>query len=133
MREDTSPETPFAKSNSDPPPPPDRWKGPDGRGAHEMNDPLFGSTSAGGARFDWAFGSGRVRTYHASGPIAAVLAIIVFIAIGALISLFFLFALGLGTALALGTGAAAALGLGANMFRRRLTSASRNELGPGNG
>jgi len=60
-----------------------------------------------------------------------VLTILVLLAIGALISVFFVFAIGIGTALALGAGAAGALGLGANMLRRRLPSGSHRELGPG--
>jgi hypothetical protein len=85
----------------------------------------------GGARFDWAVGSGKVRTFQASGPAGLALAIVVFIVIGAIIAAFFVFAIGVGTALALGAGVAAALGLGANTFRRRLTGARHGELGPG--
>jgi len=128
MREDTRPETPYAKGNSDAPPALDRWQRPTGR--DPARDALFGM-SGGGARLDWGFGGGKVRTFHASGPAAVVLAIVVLLAIGALISLFFVFAVGIGTALALGAGAAGALGLGANMLRRRLPSGSHRELRPG--
>jgi hypothetical protein len=129
FHEDTSPETPLAKSNSDPPPPPDGWQAPrgDAKGAHGA---LFGGMYGGGARFDWATGSGKVHTFQATGPAGVALAIFVFLVIGALISAFFLFAVGLGTAMALGAGAVAALGLGANAVRKRLTS-TRGELGPG--
>ena len=131
VREDTSPETPLAKSNSDPPPPPDGWQSPpgDAKGAH---DALFGGMYGGGARFDWAMGSGKVHTVHASGPAGVALAVVVFLVIGALISAFFLFALGLGTVFALGAGALAALGLFANAARKRLTAGARGQLGPGN-
>ena len=130
IREDTSPETPLAKSNSDPPPAPDGWQTPrsDAKVAH---DALFGGIYGGGTRFDWAMGSGKVHTVHASGPAGVALAIVVFLVIGALISAFFLFAVGLGTAFALGAGAVAAVGLGANAARKRLTAGTRGELGPG--
>jgi hypothetical protein len=129
IREDTSPETPLAKSNSDPPPPPDGWQSPRGD-AKAAHDALFGGIYGGGARFDWAMGSGKVHTFHASGPAGVALAMVVFLVIGALISAFFLFAVGLGTAVALGAGAVAALGLGANAARKRLTAGARGELGP---
>ena len=127
IREDTSPETPMAKSNSDPPPAPDAWQPP-----HDAHHRIFGAMHGGaGARMDWAFGNAKVHTVQVSGPAGVALAIVVFLVIGALISAFFLFALGLGTALALGAGAAAALGLGANAARKRLIGSSRGELGPG--
>jgi hypothetical protein len=92
---------------------------------------LFGGIYGGGARFDWAMGSGKVHIVRASGPAGVALAIVVFLVIGALVSAFFLFAVGLGTAFALGSGAAAALGLGVNAARKRLTAGPRGELGPG--
>ena len=131
MREDTSPETPKAKTNSDAPPEPGQWQPPGVRGANQPSDALFGGTSSNGARFDWAFGTGKIRTVQASGPAAIALAIVVFVAIGALISLFFVLAIGVGTAVALGAGAAAAVGLGANAFRRRLSSTQHGQLGSG--
>jgi hypothetical protein len=127
MREDTRPETPLAKSSSDPPPAPDAWQRPKSGSAKQLSDALF----ANGARLDWGFGSGKVRTLRASGPAGKAMAIIVLLAIGALISLFFVFAIGFGTVVAVGAGAAAVLGLGAKWVRRRLTSARPNELGPG--
>lgn len=130
IREDTSPETPLAKSNSDPPPPPDGWQAPRSD-AKAADDALFGGIYGGGARFDWAMGSSKVHTFHASGPAGVALAIVVFLVIGALISAFFLFALGLGTAFALVAGAVAALGLGVNAARKRLTTGTRGQLGPG--
>ena len=131
MREDTSPETPTAKTNSDPPLEPGQWQPPGFRGANQPSDAFFGGPSSGGARFDWAFGTGKVRTFQASGPAAIALAIVVFVAIGALISLFFVLAIGVGTAVALGAGAAAAVGLGANAFRRRLSTTRHGQLGSG--
>jgi hypothetical protein len=127
MREDTRPETPLAKSTSDTPPSPNPWRRPTASSPNP--DALFGGPS--GARFDWAVGSGRVRTFQASGPAGWALAIVVFVAIGVLISLFFVLAVGVGTVLAGGAGAVAALGLGANMLRRRWPGSQRNVLGPG--
>ncbi|HMJ52646.1 MAG TPA: hypothetical protein VK540_11235 [Polyangiaceae bacterium] len=129
MREDTRPETPLAKSTSDTPTPPspNPWRRPTAPGLNP--DAQFGAP--GGARFDWAVGSGRVRTFQASGPAGLALTIVVFVAIGVLIALFFVLAIGVGTVLAVGAGAVAALGLGANMFRRRFPGAQRNMLGPG--
>ena len=83
-----------------------------------------------GARLDWAFGSSKVRTFHASGPAGFALAIVMFLVIGALVSAFFVFAVGVGTLFALGAGAAAVLGLGANAARKRLLTSTRRELGP---
>jgi hypothetical protein len=83
-----------------------------------------------GARFDWAVGSGKVRTFQASGPAGFALVIVALIVMGALLSLFFVFAVSIGSALALGAGVAAALGLGASTLRRRLTSARRDERAP---
>lgn len=131
MREDTSPETPYAKSNSDPPPPLERWRHPTSRDANAGPNALFDAMGRSGASLDWGFGAGKVRTVHASGPAGFALAILVLLAIGALIALFFVFAIGIGTAVALAAGAAGALGLGANVLRRRLPSARRQELGPG--
>jgi hypothetical protein len=82
------------------------------------------------ARIDWGFGQGRMHTFHASGPAGLALAIVVFLLIGALISAFFVFAIGFGTVVALGAGAAAVVGLGANMWRRQLSSSHHHELGP---
>ena len=130
MREDTRPETPYAKSNSDPPPAPDDWRRPVNDAVNRASGAPFGGMYGGGARFDWDLGSGKVHTFHASGPAGLALALVVFLVIGALISAFFVFAVGVGTALALGAGAIAALGLGANAMRRRLVS-GRRELGPG--
>jgi hypothetical protein len=130
MREDTSPETPMAKTNSDPPPEAGEWRRPGQRDAGSGGDALFGGLP-GGARFDWAFGTGKVRTFQASGPAAVALAIVVFVVIGALIAMFFAVAVGVGTAVALGAGAAAALGLGVNAVRRRLSSTRHGQLGPG--
>ena len=124
IREDTSPETPLAKSNSDPPPAPDAWRPP-----HDAHDAMFDAIQGGGgARMDLAFGSGKVHTFHVSGPAAWALAVVVILALGVFISAFFLLALGLGTALALGAGAAAALGVGVNAARKRLTASTRGEL-----
>jgi hypothetical protein len=129
MREDTSPETPKAKTSSDPPEAAE-WRPPRIGGPSPAESALFGGMSSGGARIDWGFGSGKVRTVQATGPAAVALAIVVFVVIGALISLFFAVAVGVGTAAALGAGAAAAVGLGANAMRRRLSN-TRRQLGPG--
>jgi hypothetical protein len=129
MREDTKPETPKAKSTSDSAP--DLWRRPGNGDPNRLSDALFGGMSGHGARLDWGFGTGKVRTFQASGPAGMVLAILVLLGIGALISVFFVFAIGFGTVVALGAGAAAVLGLGANIWRRRLPGARRNELGPG--
>ena len=129
MREDTKPETPYAKSNSDPPLAPEMWRRPGGD-AGRLDDALLRGMSN-GARIDWGFGSGKVRTFHASGPAGIALTLVVLLLAGALISLVFVFAIGFGTVVALGAGAAAVLGLGANMWRRRLPSAHHHELGPG--
>ena len=83
-----------------------------------------------GARIEWGYGHGKVRTFQAHGAAGMLLAIVVLLVIGALIALFFVFAIGFGTVIALGAGAAATLGLGANMWRRRLSSAHHHELGP---
>src|SRR5688572_9501837 len=131
MREDTSPETPMAKTSSDPPPAADSWRRPGSDGASQAMSALLRGMPPPGARFDWAFGTGKVRTLRASGPAAIALATVVFVVIGALISLFFVVAIGVGTAVALGAGAAAALGLGANAVRRRLSSARHAQLGSG--
>ena len=131
MREDTSPETPLAKTNSDPPPEPGQWRPPGMRGARPDESTLFSGMYGGGARIDWGFGNGKVRTFQASGPAAIALAIVVFVVIGALISLFFAVAVGVGTAAALGAGAAAVAGLGANAMRRRLSSTRHGQLGSG--
>jgi hypothetical protein len=130
MREDTSPETPKAKTNSDPPEE-EQWRSPGMRRANPAQDALFGGMSAGGARLDLGFGTGRMRTYQASGPAALALAVVVFVIIGALISLFFAVAIGVGTAAALGAGTAAAVGLGANAMRRRLSRTRHGQLGSG--
>jgi hypothetical protein len=131
MREDTSPETPLAKTNSDNPEP-DQWRAPGMHGANQQGNALFGGLSGGGsARFDWALGTGKVRTLQANGPAATALTIVVFLVIGALIALFFVVAVGVGTAAALGGGAAAAMGLGANALRRRLSSTRHGQLGSG--
>ena len=129
IREDTKPETPFAKSNSDPPPDPGLWQPPSHRDANPIHEALLRGMPN-GARIDWGFGQGRMRTFHASGPAALALAIVVFLVIGALISAFFVFAIGFGTVVALGAGAAAVLGLGANMWRRQLPTSHHRELGP---
>jgi hypothetical protein len=130
MREDTSPETPKAKTSSDPPEA-GLWRSPGMRGASPAQDALFRGMSAGGARLDLGFGAGKLRTYQASGPAALALAIVVFVVIGALISLFFAVAIGVGTVAALGAGTAAAVGLGANAMRRRLSSTRHGQLGSG--
>jgi hypothetical protein len=127
MREDTRPETPLAKSSSDPPSAPDSWQRPRSGGAKQLSDALF----ANGARLDWGIGSGKVRTFQASGPAGMVITILVLLAIGAVISLFFVFAVGFGTVIAVGAGVAAVLGVGAQWVRRRLTITRPNELGPG--
>ena len=129
MREDTTPETPFAKSNSDPPPPPHLWRPPGSTDANPIHDTLLRGMPQ-GARVDWGVGSGRVRSFQASGPAALAMAIVVLLVIGVLIALFFVFAIGFGTVVALGAGAAAVLGLGANMRRRQLPSPHRHELDP---
>jgi hypothetical protein len=131
MREDTKPETPNAKSSSDPPPSPVLWRRPGTGDPNHPSDALFGGIAGHGARIDWGFSSGRVRTFHASGPAGFALSIVVLLAVGALTSLFFVFAIGFGTVVALGAGAAAVLGLGANIWRRRLGSSHHHELGPG--
>jgi hypothetical protein len=94
-------------------------------------DALFGGPPGGGARFDWAMGGGRVRTFQASGFAGLALTVVVLLGIGAVISLFFVFAIGIGTVVAFGAGAAAVLGLGANMMRRRLPNGEHHEIGPG--
>jgi hypothetical protein len=129
MREDTKPETPLAKSGSEPPPSPSFWRPPGNSDTSPIHDTLLRGMPS-GARIDWGFGSGRVRTFTASGPAALALAIVVLLVIGALIALFFVFAIGFGTVVALGAGAAAVLGLGANMWRRKLPSSHHHELGP---
>ena len=121
MREDTKPETPFAKSNSDPPPSPSLWQPPPSRDANPLHEALLRGMPT-GARIDWGVGGGKIRTFQASGAAGMALAIVVLLVIGALISLFFVFAIGFGTIIALGAGAAATLGLGANMWRRRLSA-----------
>jgi hypothetical protein len=131
MREDTKPETPQAKSSGDPAPAPNLWQRPRSGDPSQLNDALFGAMRGYDARIDWGFGSGKARTLHASGAAGKVLAIVVLLGIGALISLFFIFAIGFGAVVALGAGAAAVVGLGANMWRRRLPTAHHNELGPG--
>src|SRR5262245_54728257 len=115
MREDTKPETPHAKSNSDPPPSPELWQPPPNGGSNPLQETLLRGMPN-GARIDWGFTSGKVHTVQASGAAGMALAIVVLLAIGALISLFFVFAIGFGTVIALGAGAAAVLGLGANMW-----------------
>lgn len=131
IREDTSPETPLAKSNSDPPPAPDGWQVP--RKGPSADDPMFRAMRDGveGARMDWGFGRGKVHTFHVSGPAGLALAIVVFLVIGAFIAAFFVLAMGVGTAIALGAGAAAVLGLGANAARKRLMTSTRGDLGRG--
>jgi hypothetical protein len=125
MREDTSPETPKAKTNSDPPEPsPWRRPGQGGQATNALFDPR-------GARFDWTFGTGKVRTYQASGPAAVALTIVVLLVVGALVSIFFVFAIGIGTTVALMAGVVAALGLGARAVRRRLTDTRHGQLGSG--
>jgi hypothetical protein len=131
MREDTSPETPKAKTSSDSPSEAGQWRKPGSRAANDASDALFGGIPAAGARVDWGFGTGRMRTFQTTGPAAIAMAAIVFIVIGALISLFFVVAVGVGTAAALAAGATAALGLGANSMRRRLSSARHGQLGSG--
>jgi hypothetical protein len=130
MREDTKPETPHAKSSSEPPPAPDAWRRPKSDASH-LNNAGFGAMTTNGARLDWGFGGAKVRTLQASGPAAMALTILVLLAIGALVSLFFVFAIGLGAVVALGAGALAVLGLGAKMVRRRLGTTRHPELGPG--
>jgi len=130
MREDTSPETPLAKTSSDPPES-GQWRPPGIHAANQQGNALFGGQPGGSARFDWGFGTGKVRTFHASGPAAVALAIVVFVAIGVFIALFFVLAVGVGTAAALGAGAVAAVGLGANALRRRLSSTRHGQLGSG--
>jgi hypothetical protein len=131
MREDTRPETPMAKSTSDPPPAPDGWRSPGQNGAPSLNDLPFGKMHGGAARFDFAMGNGKVRTFHAKGPAGVALAIALLGVVLALVAMFFVFAVGVGTALALGAGAVAAIGLGARAVRRRLTSTHHHELGSG--
>ena len=126
MREDTRPETPLAKSTSDPPPDPEGWRSP-----RPANDEPSATGAASGAHFAWATGSGKVRTFQASGPAGFALVLLVILAVGALIAVFFVFAVGIGTALALGAGAAALLGFGANRIRRRLAGGRRHRIGAG--
>jgi hypothetical protein len=126
MREDTRPETPMAKSNSDPPPASGGWRIPTANGVSGVRETPFGDASGNGARVDWAMGSGRVRTFHVKGPAAWALALIVM----ALVATFFVFVVGVGTALALGAGAVAALGFGGRAVRRRLGGGHR-QLGSG--
>ncbi|MET0593364.1 MAG: hypothetical protein ABW133_11730 [Polyangiaceae bacterium] len=118
----------MAKSHSDPPPPPDGWRGPavngalDPSAAHGLSDLPFGAASGGGARFDWAMGSGaHVRTFHVTGPAAWALAL----AVMAIVATFFVFVIGVGSAVALGAGAVAALGIGGRAVRRRLSGGHR--------
>ena len=132
MSEDTSPETPLAKSTSEPRLALDDWRRPGGHDASKVNSALIDGLPANGAHFAWTFGSDKVRAFQARGALGFVLAMMVLIGMGALIALFFVVAMGVGTVLALGAGAAAVLGLGANMLRRRLTNARSPELGPGN-
>ncbi|HMI87185.1 MAG TPA: hypothetical protein VK550_23995 [Polyangiaceae bacterium] len=130
MREDTRPETPHAKSNSDPPPATDAWRRPKGGDATFIDDALLGPDAGRVARLDWGMGGGKIRTLQARGPAGWALAVLLFICIGALLSLFLVFALGIGTVVALGAGAVAALGFGGKMLRRRLTGT--RQLGRGN-
>lgn len=126
MREDTSPETPTAKTNSDPPPEPSPWRRPSGAG--QATNALFNPR---GARFDWAVGTGKVRTFQARGPAAVALSIVVLLIVGALVAIFFVFAIGIGTTFALVAGVVAALGLGARAIRRRLAGTRHGQLGSG--
>ena len=127
MREDTRPETPMAKSHSDPPPAPDGWRPPAAHGVSGVREtPFVEGSGGGGARFDWAMGSGaHVRTFHVTGPAAWALALVVM----ALVATFFVFVVGVGSALALGAGALAALGIGGRAVRRRL-GGGRRQWGP---
>lgn len=127
MREDTRPETPMAKSNSDPPPAPDGWRSPGDLGANRSNGVPFGAVGGSGAHLDWAMGSGRVRTFHVTGPAAWALALLVM----GLVATFFLFVIGVGTAVAIGAGAVAALGVGARAARRKLGGRQHQRLGSG--
>jgi hypothetical protein len=115
----------MAKSNSDPPPAPDGWRGPSDLGANHANDAPF--AAVGGARFDWAAGSGNVRTFHVTGPLAWALALLVM----GLVATFFVFVIGVGTAVAIGAGAVAALGIGTRAVRRKLGGRQHRRLGPG--
>jgi hypothetical protein len=130
MREDTRPETPLAKSSSDPPPASGAWKRPAVHAPNSADEAPFGAMQTSHARVDWATGSGKVRTFHARGPVGIAFAVLLLLAIGALIALFVVFALGIGTALALGAGVVAALGVGVSTLRRRLSSARNDRLGP---
>ena len=129
IREDTKPETPLAKSNSDPPPDPGFWRAPGSSDANPIHDALLRGMPN-GARIDWKFGQGGMHTFHASGPAGLALAIVVLLLMGALIAAFFVFAIGFGTIVALGAGAAAVVRLGANMWRRQLSSTHHHQLGP---
>jgi hypothetical protein len=128
MSEDTSPETPLAKSTSEPSIKTSAWRPPASRSTQDVGASLFGAVPENTARFDWAAGSGKVRTFQLNGALGLAVMILVLLVVGALVSVFFVFAAGIGTALALGAGAAAAVGLGARTVRKRLTSAPHRQL-----
>jgi hypothetical protein len=125
MREDTRPETPMAKSNSDPPPAPGEWRSPTDLVIPRASDVPFDAVGGTGARFDWAAGSGRIRTFQLKGPAAWALALLVM----AVVATFFVLVIGVGTAVAIGAGAVAVLGIGARAVRRRLRGAPHRQLG----
>jgi hypothetical protein len=127
MREDTRPETPMAKSHSDPPPAPDGWRNPGDTGLQRGDEVPFHAVGGSGARMDWAVGGGRVRTFQLKGPAAWALALIVM----GVVATFFVFVIGVGIAVAIGAGAVAALGVGARAVRRKLSGAQRRRLGGG--
>jgi hypothetical protein len=79
----------------------------------------------------WALGNGSVRTYSARGPTAVLLLLVMLVVVGALLAMFFVFAVGVGTLLAVGTGAAALLGYGAKRLHKQLPSQKSRQLRDG--
>src|SRR5437762_10258571 len=95
--EDTLRETPVAKaSESKIKVGAGEWKTPDQPSTELAPPGAFEPPVSGGARVDFGFGDAKVHTFEAKGPFAFVLAVVVLLAIAAIFTLVFVFAVGAG-------------------------------------
>ena len=128
MGEDTLRETPVAKASDHKiKVGGDEWKAP-AEPSTELAAPGAFEPPADRARVDFGFGGARVHTFQVKGPFAFLLALVVLLAVGAIFTLVFVFAVGAGAALAAGTAVAAALGYGVAKVGRLLSGGRRREL-----
>lgn len=136
-KDDTLPETPAAKASDPRISIPGDWQPPSRRRESGQGTELARGTldrdvePSSGARMNVAFGGAHVRTFEVRGPMAFIVALVVLAAVGVILSLTFVFAVGVGVALTAGAAVVAVLGAGVASVRHRLNGAPRARLDAG--